>query len=51
MTSRISNKLLIAMVAVLLLLVGALGYALWQDSRSETIEFRIGETELEVITD
>lgn len=48
MQRDISPRILYGAIAVLLILVGALGFALWQESRQETVEFRIGEGELEV---
>ncbi|WP_158291504.1 hypothetical protein [Marinicauda algicola] len=48
MRRDVSPRILYGAIALLLVVVGALGYALWQESRTETIEFSIGEGELEV---
>lgn len=48
MQRDVSPRILYGVIAVLLVAVGALGFALWQESRTETVEFSIGEGELEV---
>lgn len=48
MQRNLSPKILYGAIAVLLVVIGALAYALWQESRTETVEFSIGEGEIEV---
>lgn len=48
MRRDISPRILYGAIAVLLVAVGALGYALWQESRTETIEFSVGEGGVEI---
>lgn len=51
MNGKLSNKTLVAIAAVLLIIVGALGYALWRESQTETVRFEIGEGGIEVTGD
>ncbi|MHA6288578.1 hypothetical protein [Maricaulis sp. CAU 1757] len=48
MQHGLSKETLTALATVLAVLVAALAFALWQESRRDTIEFRFGDGEIEV---
>lgn len=48
---RSDRKLVYAGVAVLLIVIGAVGYAMWRDSRTNTLEINIGDETLRIETD
>lgn len=48
MRRGMSPRVLYGAIAVLLVVIGAVGYALWRESRTETIEFSIGEGGVEI---
>lgn len=48
---RSNQKLVYAGVAVLLIVVGAVGYAIWRDSQTSTMEINIGDETLRIETD
>lgn len=43
MRRDLSPNVIYGAIAVLLIVVGAVGYALWRDSQTQTIEFSVGE--------
>ncbi len=45
------RKIVYLGVAVLLVLVGAVGYALWRDSQTNTLEINIGDETLRIETE
>ncbi|MGP1276292.1 MAG: hypothetical protein ACQRW7_12835 [Caulobacterales bacterium] len=45
---RSNQKLVYAGVAVVLILVGAVGYALWRDSQTQTLEINLGDETLRI---
>lgn len=47
---RISTRNPIFMIgaAVVVILIAGLAYALWQESRSESVEFQVGDESLEI---
>ncbi|MGX6646608.1 hypothetical protein ACWCOP_01545 [Maricaulaceae bacterium MS644] len=48
MTRNLSPRLLYGLAAVLLVLVGAVGYALWRDSQTRSIEFSVGDNGISI---
>lgn len=48
MTRDLSPRLLYGIAAVLLVLVGAVGYALWRDSQTNSIEFSVGDNGISI---
>lgn len=48
---RSNQKLVYAGVAVVLILVGAVGYAIWRDSQTNTMEINLGDETLRIETD
>ncbi|MFC4726289.1 hypothetical protein AB6B38_09745 [Glycocaulis abyssi] len=48
---RSNQKLVYAGVAVLLIVIGAVGYAMWRDSQTNTMEINIGDETLRIETD
>lgn len=43
MRNDLSPRLLYGAIAVLLVVAGAVGYMVWQDSRTSSIEFSVGD--------
>ncbi|GGG91175.1 hypothetical protein GCM10007420_03050 [Glycocaulis albus] len=48
---RSNRKLVYAGVAVLLIAIGAVAYAVWRDSQTNTMEINIGDETLRIETD
>ncbi|KPP82356.1 MAG: hypothetical protein HLUCCA04_06350 [Oceanicaulis sp. HLUCCA04] len=48
---RSNQKLVYGGVAVVLILVGAVAYAIWRDSQTNTMEINIGDETLRIETD
>lgn len=48
MRRDMSPRVLYGAIAVLLIVLGAVGYALWRDSQTHTIEFSVGEDGVEI---
>lgn len=48
MRRNISPRILYGAIAVLLVVIGAVGYALWRDSQTQSIEFSIGDGGVEI---
>jgi thiosulfate reductase cytochrome b subunit len=48
---RSNQKLVYAGIAVALILAGAIGYAIWRDSQTNTMEINIGDETLRIETD
>jgi hypothetical protein len=48
MQSNISPRILYGGIAILLVVVGAVGYAMWRDSQTHTIEFTIGDDSVQI---
>ncbi len=48
MTRDLSPRLLYGLAAILLVLLGAVGYALWRDSQTSSIEFSLDDNGLSI---
>lgn len=48
---RSNQKLVYVGVAILLIVIGAVGYAIWRDSQTNTMEINIGDETLRIETD
>lgn len=48
MQGKTAPRLLYGAIALLLVIIGALSYALWQESQTDTVRFSIGEEGVEV---
>lgn len=48
---KADRKVVYLAIAVLLVVAGAVGYALWRDSQTNTLEINIGDETLRIETD
>ncbi|MFN3834824.1 MAG: hypothetical protein ACK4NO_02875 [Glycocaulis sp.] len=48
---KLDRKIVYLGAAVLLLVAGAVGYAVWRDSQTNTLEINIGDETLRIETD